>query len=438
MSVTVLQRVAADELLARRAARGDDAAFATLYERYQRRIEAYCRSILRHEEDARDAAQNAMTKALQALRREAPRTALRPWLFRIAHNEAISLLRTRRPQVELAETLEDRDRDPADTFLVREEVAATLGGVRDLPPRAREALLLREVVDLSYDEVGNVLGVSPGAARQAVFEARTALLADRAGRHESCLSIRQELSFRDGRHRPTRKARGHLRGCGSCRAWNQAQVSRRRRLCVAPAIPAATGLLSWLGGVAGGGAGGGVKVAAALTVAATAVPIAAHDVVDRTPRTDARAKVASAAPRKVAKKKRAAVPVAKTRVVVLAAATTKPAIPVKRKLRVVATKTRGRGSDPTVTRDRGSDPTVTARRERPRRQESATRAPEHRDGPDRGSQRKRHDGHDRHRQPEAQAAQAPPQHPQERQPAQQQEGDAPAPTRGEPAVATTP
>jgi RNA polymerase sigma factor (sigma-70 family) len=85
-----------DEALARRAGTGDDAAYAAIYARYHARIEAYCRAMVRHDEDARDAAQTAMTKALVAMRTERGAAHLRPWLFRIAHNEALTVLRRRR------------------------------------------------------------------------------------------------------------------------------------------------------------------------------------------------------------------------------------------------------------------------------------------------------------------------------------------------------
>ena len=96
---------ASDAFLARRAAAGDDDAFEKLYARYQPRLQAYCRSIVRHDEDARDAVQNAMTKALVALRRQDGTTNVGGWLFRIAHNEAISLLRRRRPKTELPDVM---------------------------------------------------------------------------------------------------------------------------------------------------------------------------------------------------------------------------------------------------------------------------------------------------------------------------------------------
>src|SRR5215211_7680372 len=79
-----------------RAAYGDATAFARVYERHHQELYRYCRSVLRHDEDAQDALQNTMTSAFAALQREGREIALRPWLFRIAHNESISLLRRRR------------------------------------------------------------------------------------------------------------------------------------------------------------------------------------------------------------------------------------------------------------------------------------------------------------------------------------------------------
>src|SRR3954471_454496 len=85
-------------------ARGDDAALTAMYERHHQALYRYCRSILHHDEDARDALQSTMAKAFAALQREERDFDLRPWLFRIAHNEAISLLRRRRDAVPLDDT----------------------------------------------------------------------------------------------------------------------------------------------------------------------------------------------------------------------------------------------------------------------------------------------------------------------------------------------
>src|SRR5215218_10128305 len=108
---------------------GDDAAmFAALYERHHQALYRYCRSIVRHEEDAQDALQNTMTRAFAALQHESRDFELRPWLFRIAHNEAISILRRRRDTDELDEQtapgeLEDRVTEREQLRLLRLDLA---------------------------------------------------------------------------------------------------------------------------------------------------------------------------------------------------------------------------------------------------------------------------------------------------------------------------
>jgi len=273
-----------DEALARRAGEGDDDAFAVLYGRYAPRLEAYCRSIVRHEEDARDAVQTTMTKALVALRRRDREIVVRPWLFRIAHNEAVTVLRRRRPVAELSDLVADAGLDPHGRAVLREEIGATLDCIRALPDRLAHPLLLREVSGLSYDEVGAVLGEPPEAARKAVFEARSALGIDRAALAEDCSAIRATLSDGDGRRRRARRVRSHLRACRACSAWDTAQRERRRRLAALPfgAVPAGGSVWAWVTGALGVGAsasGGGatllsgamgasVKAAAAVAVIA--------------------------------------------------------------------------------------------------------------------------------------------------------------------------
>ena len=90
-----------DERLATDAARGNNAAFAALYERYHGPLLGYTRSILRDAEDARDATQNALENAFKAMPARDTSRPLRPRLYRIAHNEAITIMRRRRPQTEL-------------------------------------------------------------------------------------------------------------------------------------------------------------------------------------------------------------------------------------------------------------------------------------------------------------------------------------------------
>ena len=90
--------------LARLAVRGDRRAFEAIFQRYHQELFRYCRAIVHDPDDAQDALQSTMASALRALPGEDRQIALRPWLYRVAHNEAISILR-RRPLVMDAERL---------------------------------------------------------------------------------------------------------------------------------------------------------------------------------------------------------------------------------------------------------------------------------------------------------------------------------------------
>src|SRR5436309_14093529 len=85
-----------DERLAARVQTGDERAFAVIYDRHGQALYRYCRSILRDEGDAQDALQSTFERAFSALLRRQRNAPLRPWLYRIAHNEAISVIRRRR------------------------------------------------------------------------------------------------------------------------------------------------------------------------------------------------------------------------------------------------------------------------------------------------------------------------------------------------------
>src|SRR3954467_9645455 len=90
-----------DDALAAAAARGGRDAFGELYRRHHDAVYRYCLGILRCPEDAHDAVQATMTRAMLALeRREAP-GSWRAWLFSIAHNEAVDQLRRRRDHAQL-------------------------------------------------------------------------------------------------------------------------------------------------------------------------------------------------------------------------------------------------------------------------------------------------------------------------------------------------
>jgi RNA polymerase sigma factor (sigma-70 family) len=253
-------RLLPDDRLARSAARGEQRAFAAIFQRYHQELFRYCRAILRDEEEARDALQNTMIRVLDALPGEEREIALRPWLYRIAHNEAISLLRQRpsvaEPDDELAVP------GPEDQAETRERLRYLVSDLGALPERQRSALVMRELSGIDYTEIGDVLGTSSAGARQTVYEARVALQEMSEGRATACREVQRSLSAADGRVLRGRKVRAHVRGCVACQDFRAGIRQRRADLAaLAPPLPAvaAAGLLhSVLGAGHGGGGGGGL------------------------------------------------------------------------------------------------------------------------------------------------------------------------------------
>ena len=233
------ERLLSDERLAKLAGRGNTRAFAALYERNHQAIYRYCRSILRHDHDAQDALQSTMMRAYAALRAHERDLAVRPWLFRIAHNEAISILRKRRPSEELDEDREHLGGGVEGAVEVRERLATLVADLQALPERQRAALLMRELSGLSIEEIAGALEVSRGAAKQTLFEARGSLHELSEGRAMRCEAVRQAISDGDRRVMRGRRIRAHLRACEACRSFQAAIETRSANLhALAPPLPA--------------------------------------------------------------------------------------------------------------------------------------------------------------------------------------------------------
>ena len=267
-----------------RSASGDAAAFAALYQRHHQELYRYCRAILRHDEDAQDALQSAMAKAYAALQNETRDFEIRPWLFRIAHNEAISVMR-RRPQATNLDAAPEIAVDSLPgTLSDRQRLSELRADLADLPERQRAALVLRELSGLGHEDIAQVLSSSASAVKQSIFEARTGLAECAEGREMACGTVQRALSDADGRVLRGRRIRAHLRACRACREFRAAMQTRPADLrALASPLPAAAGaavLAAVLPGgsatVAGGAgtaaAGSGVAAGAAGAGSATAGP----------------------------------------------------------------------------------------------------------------------------------------------------------------------
>src|SRR4051812_32830561 len=230
-----------------------------------------------------------MTRAFGALREERRDFELRPGLFRIAHNEAISILRRRRPAEALddppptADPLGDRGALHGDVAALREELGA-------LPERQRAALVLRELNGLSHQEIGAALDCRPDLVKQTIYQARTTLLQAREGREMECEDVRRTLSDGDGRVLRATRIQAHLRSCPGCRRFRADIVVRPAELALlAPPLPVATGvaLLERLlpGAAASASAGAGALTVlapkAVVTLGVVAAAAAGATTVDR-------------------------------------------------------------------------------------------------------------------------------------------------------------
>ena len=269
-----LLALAGDDALVEQMRRGNEAAYEVAFDRYGAQILGFCRHMLGSTEEAEDAAQHTFAAAFRDLGLNVERSvALKPWLYAIARNRCVSLLRARREQPAVPH--EPSTIALADEVERRAEVQELLEDMLELPDDQRAALLLSQGGALSHAEVAEVLGCETAQVKGLVFRARTALIQRREARETPCAAIREQLaSLRGGALRRT-ELRHHLRGCPGCRAFRE-HVRQQRRLLGA-ALPAAPSLAlkaSVLGGSTGGGGlaaaiGGGTaaKVAVASLLA---------------------------------------------------------------------------------------------------------------------------------------------------------------------------
>ncbi|MGO9488809.1 MAG: sigma-70 family RNA polymerase sigma factor [Solirubrobacteraceae bacterium] len=217
--------------------RGDIAAFETLYERHSAELLAFGIYMLGSRQDAEDAVQAAFASAYRALRADKRSVVLRPWLFTIARNECLSILRRRRPVVELSGEIAQPE-DPLEQLEMREEIRRVFQGLRELPERQRAALVLAEVNGLSQREISRVLSVRVEQVKAYIYQARAALISEKRAREADCREIREELSSARGAALLKGRLRRHVRSCEECRTYADGVARTRRQLGALLPVPA--------------------------------------------------------------------------------------------------------------------------------------------------------------------------------------------------------
>src|ERR671910_712051 len=253
-----LLALAGDERIVEQIRRGNELAFEIAFERHGAGILAFCRHMLGSREEAEDAVQHTFAAAFRDLERDCDRRiVLRPWLYTIARNRCLSLLRARREEAKLDELPTEGLSDEVER---RAELRELLADVRELPEDQRAALLLAEAAGVSHAEVAQVLDCEPGSVKGLVFRARSSLIERRDARETPCGEIREQLANLRGGALRRNELRHHLRHCPGCAAYREEVRRQRQMLAVALPVVPGLGLKSKVlaaAGFAGGGAGGG-------------------------------------------------------------------------------------------------------------------------------------------------------------------------------------
>src|SRR5207248_8784633 len=154
-------------------------AAEALYERFYANIYRYALTQVRSPQDAEDATQNTFLRAYAALQRVVVPENEAACLFKIAHNVCLSskLAWLRRRRVETPRDLDDLEVAPRAAELQRDELFGLDDALAAMPPRLREAFLLREWQGLSYAEIAERLDTSHSAVETLIFRARRMLAA---------------------------------------------------------------------------------------------------------------------------------------------------------------------------------------------------------------------------------------------------------------------
>ncbi|MEA2307718.1 MAG: hypothetical protein QOI65_4, partial [Thermoleophilaceae bacterium] len=173
---TALLHTQTDERLVDLTRAGNGRAFEAIVARYRKQLLRYCSGLLPAER-AEDAVQQAFLNAYKAITEGEAELKLRPWLYRIAHNASLNLLRQNGWSYDQIPEDFDGVMQPPQAVEQSERIREVVRGVQGLPGRQRDAIVLRELEGRSYEEIGVALGVTDGAVRQLLNRARTTLRA---------------------------------------------------------------------------------------------------------------------------------------------------------------------------------------------------------------------------------------------------------------------
>ena len=177
-----------DMQLVHESVAGSEMAFQQLVLKYQQKVYGIALGIVRSHDDALDVAQEVFIKVYDKMARFRGTSSFYTWLYRITVNMAIDLRRKKMKigVVEFDETILDDDKrsdfkesnirnNPRETAERTELNSRIMSAIASLPPEQRAAIMLREVEDLSYDEIAKVMKCSKGTVMSRLHYGRKKL-----------------------------------------------------------------------------------------------------------------------------------------------------------------------------------------------------------------------------------------------------------------------
>jgi RNA polymerase sigma-70 factor, ECF subfamily len=176
-------RAVEDADLIRKARRGDVEAFNLLVSRWERRVYNYLLRIVADREDALDLSQDVFLKAYQNLRKLEDPARFAPWLYRIAHNEAYSLFRKRKPEggaEELQPESLEGEAPGGNAVFPIELTLAVSGALRKLTADQRETVILKIYQGFKFEEIAEIVACPVSTVKSRLYTALDLLKAELA------------------------------------------------------------------------------------------------------------------------------------------------------------------------------------------------------------------------------------------------------------------
>jgi len=165
----------AEEALVKRSARGDERAFAMLVQRYKGMVYSTAYKLLKDPGRAEDAAQDTFIKTYAALPGFKGSAKFSSWLYRICYNTCISMLRRKRPEVELTEAMAVTTGGPVEEFRARDLRAVIQDEVSSMPDGYRAVVTLYHFNGMTYEEIARLTRKPLGTVKAMIHRGRAML-----------------------------------------------------------------------------------------------------------------------------------------------------------------------------------------------------------------------------------------------------------------------